>query len=140
MGFLSLSTSRVVLRRSVYLRIRSLGLLGQPKLYYQYSVHIPMPVTNNCPTWNTGRRWIAVEKISWQFTTWKCSLPRHWTWTASAMDWANRVGIFVLRRRAWYHIRKVCMPWNLIIINMNYCWDFFSIKYILGSKELRHMK
>ena len=55
-----------------------------------------MPVTDNCPTWNSGSL-IAVEKISWQITTWKCPPPRNRTRTASvqilpATDWANRAG------------------------------------------------
>ena len=71
--------------------------LADPSFITSTPYTLPMPVTDNCPTLNSGRRLIAVINISWQITTWKCPPPGNRTRTASvqilpATDWANRAG------------------------------------------------
>ena len=45
----------------------SILFLGKPprQLNYQYLVHILLPVTDNCPSWISGREKMALEIISW---------------------------------------------------------------------------
>ena len=38
----------------------------------QYLVHILSPVTDNCPTWISGRERMATEMVSWPISTKEC--------------------------------------------------------------------
>ena len=63
-GLRSQSTSMAISRRSLNLTTPFLGRL-RPKRLTSTKVHIHPPVTDNCPTWGSGRERMAVESISW---------------------------------------------------------------------------
>ena len=61
----------LTLLRSFPVRSVNLSTLFLDKPY-QYLVHILSPVTDNCPSWISGRERMAVEIISWPFFTKEC--------------------------------------------------------------------
>ena len=84
---MSQSTAMVVSRWSVNLTTHFLGKLRPKRLTCTYRVgqllvtverivHIFSPVTNNCPTWISGRGRMAVEIISWPISTKECCQTR----------------------------------------------------------------
>ena len=63
----------VMSRRSVGLTIFFLGRLRPKRLTNRtYLVHILSPVTDNCPSWISGRERMAIEIISWPISMKEC--------------------------------------------------------------------